>query len=58
MYKKMPDKEYKCIICDSTSIVSTKYLNFEYVKAKCCSVHCYKKTHSENTQEGGFELKI
>ena len=55
--KKMPDKKYKCVVCNSISIVSGEYLEFVYVKTNCCSVHCYHKKYG-NTQEGLFELQI
>lgn len=53
--------EYKCVQCDSTSSVSEDYLRFDYVKAQCCSMHCYHKKTGikyKNTQEGEFELEI
>ena len=56
--KKMP--EYQCVECESVSVVSYDYFKHAYVRAQCCSVHCYKKKNkiSENTQEGTFELQI
>lgn len=56
----MPDKKYNCVVCNSTSIVSTDYLEFVYVIAECCSVNCYHKKHgiTGNTQEATFELEI
>lgn len=59
----MPDKTYNCNICKSKSIVSDNYMEFDYVKANCCSVCCYNKKCGttgtmENTQDGTFELKI
>lgn len=55
----MSDIEYKCVECDSTSIVSENYLRKAYVKAKCCSVFCYRKISIlENAQEDTFELEI
>ena len=57
----MPDKKYNCVECQSTSLVSESYLKHAYVKAQCCSVHCYNKKHGitpENTQEGTYELTV
>lgn len=59
MFKKMP--KFNCIECNSISSVSKDYLQFDYVKAQCCSVHCYHKNTGKkykNTQEGEFELTI
>ena len=55
---KMP--KYQCVECKSVSVVSDDYFKHAYVRAQCCSVHCYKKKNkiSENTQEGTFELQI
>ena len=57
----MPDKKYNCVVCNSTSVVSERYItDHAYVRAECCSVFCYHKVHSkeEKTQEGTFELSI
>ena len=57
--QKKKENKYKCVQCQSISVVSVQYLSFAYVKALCCSVHCYNKiTYKENTQEGAFELII
>ena len=53
----MPSRKYHCVVCNAISIVSGRYLNFDYVMATCCSFSCYHKTHLSNTQEG-FELQI
>ena len=52
--------KYQCVECKSVSVVSDDYFKHAYVRAQCCSVHCYKKKNkiSENVQEGTFELQI
>lgn len=53
--------KFNCVECNSISSVSKDYLQFDYVKAQCCSVHCYHKNTGKkykNTQEGEFELTI
>ncbi len=59
--KTMPDKKYKCVQCQCTSLVSEDYFKHAYVREQCCSVSCYHKKNGitlENTQGGEFELEI
>ena len=56
--RTIPCREYRCVECNANSIVSGKYLNYDYVLASCCSLSCYRKSSPSNTQEGSFELEI
>lgn len=39
----MSSREYKCVVCGTTSCVSGNYFHRPYVQADCCSTSCKQK---------------
>ena len=40
---QMSSREYKCVVCSTTSCVSGNYFHRPYVQAGCCSTSCKQK---------------